>query len=87
MSDHFLAEGMDQESDDEVDDLTRDIHRELLEMMKRNPESVDRAMSLISISKYLERMADHATNIAEQVVFTVKGLDIRHSGKPKSIPE
>jgi phosphate transport system protein len=75
------------ESDDEVDDLTRLVHQELLEMMKKNPEAIDRAMSLISISKYLERMADHATNIAEQVVFTVKGLDIRHSGKPKPIPE
>lgn len=75
------------ESDDEVDELTRMVHSELLEIMKRDSSSIDRAMSLISISKYLERMADHATNIAEQVVFTVKGLDIRHSGKPKPLPE
>lgn len=70
------------QSDDEVDDLTRLIHEELLEMMKQKPDVIDRAMSLLSIAKYLERMADHATNIAEQVVFTVKGLDIRHSGPP-----
>lgn len=75
------------ESDDEVDDLTREVHKELLQLMKTNPEAIERALSLISISKYIERLADHATNIAEQVVYTVKGLDIRHSGKPKPIPE
>lgn len=74
-------------SDDEIDGLTSLIHRELIEMMKKDSGAVERAIKLMSISKYLERMADHATNISEQVIFMVKGLDIRHSGPPKSTPD
>jgi len=73
-------------SDDEIDHYFRFIYEELLEMMKKDPEAVERGMKLTFIAKHLERMADHATNIAEQVVFTVKGLDIRHSGHPSPTP-
>jgi phosphate transport system protein len=66
--------------DDEVDQLNVQVFRELLTFMLEDPKTITRATRLIFISKYLERMADHATNIAEQVIFMVKGKDIRHMG-------
>jgi phosphate transport system protein len=47
-----------------------------------DPTTINRALKLIYISKYLERIADHATNIAEMVIFMVKGQDIRHGSLP-----
>lgn len=64
--------------DDFVDDLNRQIFRELLSFMIENPPTITMAMKVLFISKYLERIADHATNIAEMVVFMVKGKVIRH---------
>jgi len=64
--------------DDFVDDLNRQIFRELLTFMMEDPNTISRAMKILFISKYLERIADHATNIAEMVVFMVKGKVIRH---------
>lgn len=64
--------------DDFVDDLNRQIFRELLTFMIEEPSTITRAMKVLFISKYLERIADHATNIAEMVVFMVKGKVIRH---------
>ncbi len=64
--------------DDFVDDLNRQIFRELLTFMLEDPNTISRAMKVLFISKYLERIADHATNIAEMVVFMVKGKVIRH---------
>lgn len=64
--------------DDFVDDLNRQIFRELLTFMLEEPSTIARAMKVLFISKYLERIADHATNIAEMVVFMVKGKVIRH---------
>jgi phosphate transport system protein len=72
--------------DDAVDALYRLIWSEVLIMIKSNPGVLEPGMKLLFISKYLERIADHATNIAEQVIFTVKGLDVRHSGHPRSTP-
>ena len=60
-------------SDDEVDDLFFKIILELINIMKNNSESVEQAINLMFIAKYLERMADHATNIAEWVVYNVTG--------------
>jgi phosphate transport system protein len=60
-------------SDDEVDDLFMKITLELINIAKNDPESVEQAIDLILIAKYLERMADHATNIGEWVVFNVTG--------------
>ncbi len=68
------------ESDDEVDGLETTIFEELMGIMEKDSEAVSRAMRLIIISRHLERVADHATNIAEEVNFLVKGEDIRHSG-------
>jgi phosphate transport system protein len=64
--------------DQEVDDLNSQIFRETISFMIEDPHTINRAMKISSISKYLERIADHATNIAEMVVFMVKGKSIRH---------
>ncbi len=64
--------------DDQVDNLKDQIFRELLTYMLSNPASITRAIDLILISRNLERIADHATNIAEDVIFMVVGKDIRH---------
>jgi len=65
--------------DDEVDQLNSQIFRETLTFMLENVQTISRATKIASISKYLERIADHATNIAEMVIFMVKGKDIRHT--------
>lgn len=62
-----------------VDELNMQIQRELLTYMIEDPQTITRAMRLTYISKSLERIADHATNIAEMVIFMVKGKDIRHT--------
>jgi len=63
-----------------VDELNEQLQRELLTYMMESPDTVKRAMRINSVSKYLERIADHATNIAEMVIFMVEGKDIRHAG-------
>ena len=64
--------------DDEVDDLKDQIFRELLTYMMENPAVIKQSLELILISRHLERIADHACNIAEDVIFMVMGKDIRH---------
>ena len=64
--------------DDTIDALNHQLFRELLSYMAEDPQTVTRATRLLFISKYLERIADHATNIAEMVIFMVKGKSIRH---------
>jgi phosphate transport system protein len=70
------------EDDQFVDELNVQLHRELLTFMMEDPATIGRALKLIYISKYLERIADHATNVAEMVIFMVKGKDIRHTSAP-----
>lgn len=70
--------------DQQVDDLNSQIFREVISFMIGDPQTINRAMKISSISKYLERIADHATNIAEMVIFMVKGKSIRHL---KEIPQ
>jgi len=65
-------------SDDAVDDLRDTISKELVGFMERDPSTVSRALDLILVSRNLERIADHATNIAEDVLFVVQGVDVRH---------
>jgi phosphate transport system protein len=62
-----------------VDQLNDQIQRELLTFMTEDPRTITRAIKVTYISKCLERIADHATNIAEMVIFMVKGKDIRHT--------
>ena len=67
--------------DDIIDDLNSQLFRELLSYMAENPQTTSRAIRLLFIGKYLERIGDHATNIAEMVVFMVRGKSIRHMGQ------
>jgi phosphate transport system protein len=71
--------------DDIIDQLTGQLFRELISYMVEAPQTITRAIRLLFIAKYLERIADHATNIAEMIVFTVKGKSIRHLEVPGSI--
>ena len=64
--------------DDEVDEMNRAIHAELIEVMQQHAECAEQALNAIIISRNLERAADHATNIAEDVIFWVRGSDVRH---------
>jgi phosphate transport system protein len=64
--------------DDEVDSHNKDIIEELIVMMRKSPEMVEPGLSLFSATRHLERIADHATNIAEDVVYLVEGEIIRH---------
>jgi phosphate transport system protein len=66
------------EQDDEVDELNREMYVVLQDVMKRDPDSVERAVHTLSVARHLERIADQATNIAEDVVFMVEGEVIRH---------
>ncbi len=66
-------------ADDYVDQLNVQIFNELLVFMLKDPRNITRAVRLTYITKYLERIADHATNIAEMVVYMVKGKVIRHT--------
>jgi len=81
--DAFVAKDADLalsvcEADDFVDNLNQQIFNELLLFMLKDPKNISRAVRLTYITKYLERVGDHATNIAEMVVFMVKGKVIRH---------
>ncbi|MBE3069477.1 MAG: phosphate signaling complex protein PhoU [Planctomycetes bacterium] len=69
--------------DDEVDGLKEQILRELLTYMISDPRTVERAIALILISRHLERIADHATNIAQDIIYMVEGRDVRHPKTPR----
>lgn len=64
--------------DDMVDDLNDQIFRELLTYMMQDTKNVPRALKLLLVGRHLERIADHATNIGEEVYYIVEGKDIRH---------
>jgi phosphate transport system protein len=64
--------------DDEVDGLKDQLFRELLTYMMADPGTIPRALALLLISRHLERIADHATNIAEDVIFIAEAKDVRH---------
>lgn len=64
--------------DDEVDSLKNQVFREVLTYMISDPQTIQVGMQLILVSRHLERIADHATNIAEDVVYLVEAKDIRH---------
>jgi len=65
-------------SDDTIDRMHDQLFRELLSFMADDPQAISRTMRLLFVSKYLERIGDHATNIAEMVIFLVRGTSIRH---------
>lgn len=74
-----LARGV-IDADDEVDHLRDQVFRELITYMSADPTTIPRALDLILISRNLERIADHATNIAEDVIYIVRGEDVREKG-------
>ena len=80
-SDADLAEQVIRE-DDIIDDTYEQIFRELLTYMMQDPAYISRALKLIFIAKHLERVGDHSANIAEMVIFMVRGQDIRHGTRP-----
>lgn len=67
--------------DKDVDALNKQLHRELSSYMIEKPTTITRCLNLMVISKSLERIADHATNVAEEVVYLYEARDIRHTGK------
>ena len=75
--DSKLAESV-LEMDNEIDDMNRRIQRELVTCMTHHTRSTEEALNTIIVSRNLERAADHATNIAEDVIFWVRGNDVRH---------
>ena len=75
--DTHLARRVLQE-DDEIDERHRELYTLLRQRMEENPHRIEMEMNLLSVSRYLERIADLATNIAEDVVFMVDGDVVRH---------
>ena len=67
--------------DKEVDSIHKQLQRELASFMVENPKTITRCLNLMVVSKAIERIADHATNIAEEVVYLCEAEDIRHGGK------
>jgi phosphate transport system protein len=65
-------------ADDAVDKSRNDIQHRLIELMQRDPATVTRALEYIIVARKLERIGDHATNIAEDVIFLAQGIDVRH---------
>ena len=71
-------------SDDAVDDLRDTIEDDLVEFMQQDPSTISRALDLILVARNLERIADHATNIAEDALFLIQGVDVRHHSEARS---
>src|SRR5688572_21010797 len=65
-------------ADDQLDTLKTQVFRELLTFMLQDPITIESALDLILVSRYLERIGDHATNVAEDVIFMVSARDVRY---------
>lgn len=70
-------------SDDAVDSLRTACYHELTSFMEQDPHNIQEGLALLSITRNLERIADHSTNIAEDVLFLVKGVDVRHHAEAR----
>jgi phosphate transport system protein len=84
--DAFVAGDADRarkviDRDQEMDQLYTRVFRDILALMMEDSSTLERGIHVQSVAKWLERMGDHATNLAEEVIFMVKGKDIRHLGK------
>jgi phosphate transport system protein len=71
-------------SDDAVDNMRTASYHELISFMEKNPAHIPQALNLLTVVRNLERIADHSTNIAEDVLFLVKGIDVRHHNEERS---
>jgi phosphate transport system protein len=70
-------------SDDAVDELRDSVYEEVVSYMERDPKTVRQGVNLMFVARNLERLADHATNIAEDVLFLVEGVDVRHHAETR----
>ena len=70
-------------SDDAVDSLRTACYHELVSFMEKDPHNIVQALDLLAITRNLERIADHSTNIAEGVLFLVRGIDVRHHAEAR----
>lgn len=70
-------------SDDAVDSLRTACYHELVSFMEKDPQNIKQALDLLAITRNLERIADHSTNVAEDVLFLVKGVDVRHHAEAR----
>ena len=70
-------------SDDAVDSLRTACYHELVSFMEKDPQNIQQALDLLAVTRSLERLADHSTNIAEDVLFLVKGIDVRHHAEAR----
>ncbi len=70
-------------SDDAVDSLRTACYHELVSFMEKDPQNISQALDLLAVTRNLERIADHSTNIAEDVLFLVKGVDVRHHAEAR----
>jgi phosphate transport system protein len=66
-------------ADSQVDDINRSVHQQVIAAMRQHPEEVERLMLLLSVSRNLERIGDHSTNIAEDILYMIRGEIVRHS--------
>lgn len=71
-------------SDDAVDSLRTACYHELVSFMEKDPANIQQALNLLVVTRNLERIADHSTNIAEDVLFLVKGVDVRHHAESRT---
>ncbi len=67
-----------REMDDEIDRMNRRAHADLLQLIQEKPSYTQQAMNGLMVSRSLERIADHASNIASDVIFWIRGADVRH---------
>lgn len=74
-------------SDDEVDELNRQMYAKVSQAVRRNPDHVERLLSYLSACRHLERIADYATNIAEDVIYMIEGEIVRHKHDPAEVGE
>jgi phosphate transport system protein len=70
-------------SDDAVDSMRTACYHELISFMEKDPQNIRPSMDLLTVTRNLERIADHSTNIAEDVLFLVKGVDVRHHAEAR----
>ena len=65
--------------DEQIDDINRSVHKQVLQALKESPDDVERLILLLSVSRNLERIGDHSTNIAEDIIYMNSGEIVRHS--------
>jgi phosphate transport system protein len=70
-------------SDDAVDSMRTACYHELISFMEKDPQNIRPSMDLLAVTRNLERIADHSTNVAEDVLFLVKGVDVRHHAEAR----